>query len=67
MQLSKKEKQSLIQNLLDNDVMADYASLLCCLSDHILLAHYKDTFPDEVCEHCDHVPATGACFYCKMD
>lgn len=22
---------------------------------------------DEKCSHCGHSPATGACFYCKMD
>lgn len=20
-----------------------------------------------VCDHCGHLPTTGACFYCKMD
>ena len=26
-----------------------------------------ETVSDETCEACGHRPATGACFYCKMD
>lgn len=44
-----------------NDIEEEMQICSDC-GDHCI---YVDS--DEICEHCGHTPATGACFYCKMD
>ena len=78
MSLFKKDRQKLIDGLCEDMQDWDAKDLIRmavdaqtkyweALKDDDLIDAYCEGLNIEKCDHCGHVPETGACFHCKMD